>query len=204
MERMLVTKIVLNRDGNVELFARGHKFRDTLLFDPSDLQEVGIDPNELEVGQEVAVRFWALYELSQRLSKAGHAYKDIVALEPTDKPATSTSVDQSAVLEELRAILSVLQQLVNGGRLAQEPQEEGSAESARDPAPAEAPNGSPRSYPSLDDGQAKREFYRLAGPAVKEEKIAPTEVNELAKAGMATGWLDALRRLDAVVQGAAQ
>ena len=36
MERMLVTKIVLNQAGNVELYARGHKFRDTLLFDPSE------------------------------------------------------------------------------------------------------------------------------------------------------------------------
>jgi len=217
MERMLVTKIVLNRDGNVELFARGHKFRDTLLFDVSDLMEVGIDPNELEVGQELAVRFWALYELSDRTNKSGNPYKDILALEPTDKPATSTSVDQSAVLEELRAIRVLLQRLVGETPPAQEPQEPGTAETGtapaappptddatehnfevpwpteRAPAPAR-PEPDPHS--SMDDGEARLAFYDLAGDAVKAGQIDPAKVNALQKTSKDTGWLAALRTLD--------
>ena len=200
MERMLVTKILLNRAGNVELYARGHRFRDTLLFDPSDLLEVGIDPNDLPTGQEVAVRFWALYEPSDRLNQNGNPYKDIVALEPADKPAASTSVDESAVLEELRAIRALLERLVGDSTSTQEPQEEGSADSPAQTAP-DRPQDDP--HPALDDGQARREFYRLAGPAVRDGKITPNEVNELAGAGMAKGWPIALCQLHTSLQGRA-
>jgi len=105
--RMLVTKIILTRDGNVELFERGHRFRDTLLFDPSDLMDVGIDPNTLSEGEERSVRFWAYYTLSDKLNKEGNPYKDVSYLERVDAPPVQngTADEDPAVLELLRGIL---------------------------------------------------------------------------------------------------
>jgi hypothetical protein len=108
-ERMLITKLVRTEQTRADLYARGHQWPDLKLFDLSDLIEVGLDPNALPIGQEVPCRFWAIYELSDKLNKAGNPYKDVIALERMDGPATTTSTDTSALLVELRAIRNLLE-----------------------------------------------------------------------------------------------
>jgi len=111
-ERLLITKLIRTDETRADLFAKGHRYKDLTLFDLSDLALVGIDFNTLEIGQETPCRFWAHYELSDKENKAGNPYKDVVTLEPVDKPATTTSVDNSAILGELRAIKALLQRMV--------------------------------------------------------------------------------------------
>ena len=108
-ERMLITKLVRTGRARADLYAKGHQWPDLKLFDLADLLDVGIAPGDLEMGQEVPCRFWAIYELSDKLNKAGNPYKDVIALEPMDGLATSTSTDTSALLEELRAIRALLE-----------------------------------------------------------------------------------------------
>lgn len=151
-ERMLITKVVRTNGTRADLYARGHQYKDLTLFDLSDLIEVGIDPNTLEVGAEVPCRFWAHYTLSDKLNKAGNPYKDVVALELMDKPATSTSTDSSALLAELRAIRGLLRVLVDAQGL-QAPTGDGD--------PSELDRAFPRygDGSTLGDNQAEREAY---------------------------------------------
>ena len=81
-ERLLITKLIRTTEGRADLFGRGHKYKDLTLFDISDLADVGIDFEGLPAGQEVACRFWAHYELSDKLNQAGNPYKNVIALEP--------------------------------------------------------------------------------------------------------------------------
>ena len=111
-ERMLITKLVRTEPTRADLYAKGHQWPDLKLFDLSDLLDVGIEPAGLEIGEEVPCRFWAIYELSDKLNKAGNPYKDVIALERVDGPATATSTDTSALLEELRAIRALLERVV--------------------------------------------------------------------------------------------
>jgi hypothetical protein len=107
-ERILITKLV--RDGDrADLYGKGHRWPDLKLFDLSDLADVGLDYAGLQPGAEVPCRFWAVYELSEKRNQAGNRYKDVIALEPMDAPATSTSTDNTALLAELRAIRALLQ-----------------------------------------------------------------------------------------------
>jgi hypothetical protein len=112
-ERLLITKLVRTDRTRADLYARGHQWPDLKLFDLSDLVDVGIDPDSLEIGLETPCRFWAIYELSDKLNKAGNPYKDVIALDPIDKPATVTSTDNSALLAELRTIRAMLERLVD-------------------------------------------------------------------------------------------
>jgi len=108
MEKMLITKVVRTDATRAELYQKGHKWPDLKLFDLSELGAVGIDYEALPVGQEIPCRFWAQWELSDRVNQAGNPYKDVVALEAIDAPATATSTDTSALLAELRAIREVV------------------------------------------------------------------------------------------------
>jgi len=110
MDKMLITKLVLEQGNRVALYERGHKFRDLVLFDLSDLAEVGIDYASLQVGQEVPCRFWAYYQESNKLNQAGNPYKDVKALEPFDAPTAPADLDASEILAELRAIRALLEQ----------------------------------------------------------------------------------------------
>jgi hypothetical protein len=106
---MLITKLVRTEPNRAELYAKGHKWPDLRLFDLADLLDVGIHPEDLQLHAETPCRFWAHYELSEKLNSAGNPYKDVIALEPVDKPATTTSTDTSPILAELRAIRALLQ-----------------------------------------------------------------------------------------------
>ena len=106
-ERMLITKLVRKGD-RAELYAKGHKYKDLTLFTISDLVDVGIEYEALQEGVETPCRFWAHYELSDKLNQHGNPYKDILMLEPVDKPATTTSTDNSALLAEMRTMVAEL------------------------------------------------------------------------------------------------
>jgi len=124
-ERILITKLVRTPEGRADLYGRGHQYKDLTLFDLSDLVDAGIIEFEsLPVGKEVPCRFWALYELSEKLNKRGNPYKDVIALEPVNRPATTTSVDNSSILQELRAIRILLEQLAGSPPPVTEPDRE--------------------------------------------------------------------------------
>jgi len=112
MERLLITKVKRLDATTADLFGRRHRYPDLRLFDLADLAEAGIPFEELPIGEEVPCRFWAVWEASEKLNKAGNPYKDIIALEGINKPATATSVDNSAIVGELRAIKALLGALV--------------------------------------------------------------------------------------------
>jgi len=142
-ERMLITKLVRTEQTRADLYAKGHQYKDLTLFDLSDLLTVGIEPGDLEVGTETPCRFWAIYELSEKLNKAGNPYKDVIALERVDAPATATSTDTSAQLAELREIRKLLHAIAITMGL-QEPA------SHPDP-PLEPPDNGPNWAPPLVD-----------------------------------------------------
>ena len=116
-ERMLITKLVRKGD-RADLYAKGHQYKDLTLFTLSDLVDVGIDYETLQEGVETPCRFWAYYELSDKLNQNNNPYKDIVMLEPVDNPATTTSTDTTAIVTELRAIRTLLEILVDGSQAA--------------------------------------------------------------------------------------
>jgi hypothetical protein len=117
-ERILITKVKRTDATRAELYGKGHQYADLRLFDLSELSTVGIDPAALPIGQEQPARFWAIYELSDKVNKAGNPYKDVIALEAIDKPATTTSADNSALLAELRAIRKLLTTMAEAQGLA--------------------------------------------------------------------------------------
>lgn len=140
-ERLLVTKLIRTDENRADLYGRGHQYKDLTLFDLSDLAMVGIDYTALDIGQETPCRFWAVYELSEKLNRAGNPYKDVVMLEPIDAAATTTSVDNSAILGELRAIKALLAQLVGADALPQVLA--GDGDQAGEPSPSNGGNGGP-------------------------------------------------------------
>jgi len=210
-ERMLITKLVLEKENRVALYGKGHRYKDLTLFDASDLADFGIDYAALQPGQETPCRFWALWEASDKLNQKGNPYKDVVALEPIDKPATTTSVDNSAVLAELRAIHTELQRV--NGLLAQaldldpvEP-EEVPAGDVDDELPAvddhpeaasdEPPGPAPR---PLNDAQARRLATKRIGEAVRSKQISPEQANEITRLGSVENWRNALSALETLLE----
>lgn len=155
-ERMLITKLIRTGD-RADLYARGHQYKDLTLFDLSDLADVGLDFAALVEHEETPVRFWALYELSQKLNQAGNPYKDVIALEPIDKPATSTSTDSSALLVELRAIRKLLRLVADTLDVPKVDVETGEIDPDKGPPPAATlayADGSP-----VSDNAAEAEAY---------------------------------------------
>lgn len=170
-ERTLVTKIVRTAPDRADLYGRGHRYKDFTLFDLSELGLVGIDYNALEEGKEFPCRFWAIYELSDKINKAGNPYKDIVTLEAIDKPATATSTDNSALLQavrdlagEMRGIKALLLQALSPGPAP-----------ARDPYPAGSPTAdedNPQEpdarQPGAGGQEARMRFYDLVTQALAD------------------------------------
>ena len=173
-ERTLITRVVWTNGTRADLYARGHKYKDLTLFDLSDLLEVGIDPASLELGADLPCRFWAHYTLSEKLNKAGNPYKDVVALEPMDKPATSTSTDTTALLVEMRAIRGMLQILVEAQGL-QVATGDGEA-SDLDRAFPRYGDGS-----TLSDNPAELEAYQAHVKAVGRPPASIEELRDWAK-----------------------
>lgn len=109
-QKLLITKLVRTENNRADLYAKGHQYRDAILFDLSDLAEVDIDYEALVVGRETPCRFWAHFELSDRDNQNGNPYKDITLLEPIGPPAPTAAAAPAndAILAELRAIRAVL------------------------------------------------------------------------------------------------
>jgi len=113
-KRLLITKIKRTDNDRADLFGKGHRFRDTILFDLSDLAIVGIDYNDLPIGKEIPCRFWAIVTESDKLNKQGNPYLDVVTLEPCEEVVQRNGADLNgdAILAELQAIRSLLETLV--------------------------------------------------------------------------------------------
>jgi hypothetical protein len=79
--RLLITKVKRTGPTTVDLYAKGHQYRDTTLFDAGELLAVGIDPRALPEGTEVPARFYAVVVESRKLNKAGNPYLDVTRLE---------------------------------------------------------------------------------------------------------------------------
>jgi hypothetical protein len=213
--KLLITKLVRTSADRADLFGRGHQYKDLTLFDISDLADVGIEYEDLPIGQETPCRFWALYTESEKLNQSGNPYKDVVGLEAIDRPAQASSgVSDGAVLEELRGInerldkiLLMLEYAANGRA---EPRSERPETGGYKPPPANetlpdeppaAPPAKQSDAPPLDDAEAKRQFFKLTGPSIQAGKIDSGAVNELIKQ-VSLGnmnWGDALRQLTALV-----
>lgn len=126
MERVMIGSVALGKTKGgkpvADLFSTDKRleFPVLRLFDLSMLETVGINPNELG-SDPVHKRFWAYYTESEKTTAKGNPYRDCQYLEPIDKPATTTSTDNSALLAELRAIRTLLEIAVtrNGFSLPQ-------------------------------------------------------------------------------------
>jgi len=221
MTKLLITKLQKRPDGNVDLFGRGHRYKDTTLFDVSDLFEVGIDPADLQVGVETPCRFYAHCVASSKLNKSGNPYLNVEYLEAVSNgngngnghQAAPAGELNSAILDELRAVhgeLTQMRRLLNRAFVGQvidpplvtddDPTEPPTGEGDNDlDDPDDVPRPPATSAQPLSDDQARRNFSSLAGPAIREGQVTSEEVNELVKGAIATGWRDALVELQALI-----
>ena len=163
MERLLITKLVRTDDTRADLYAKGHQWPDLKLFDISELADVGLDFAALPQGEEVPCRFWAIYELSDKLNRSGNPYKDVVALEAMDAPATSTSTDNSAIVAELRAIRALLQAVLQNGGAGADMHSTPETVGERVPKPDDLDDHFPRygDGSSVSDNQAEMDAYHV-------------------------------------------
>lgn len=197
-ERILITKIVRTGATTADLVGQRHQYADLHLFDLASLADVGIKFEDLVIGAEMPVRFWAHYELSAKLNKAGNPYRDVVMLESIDHPATATSTDTTPLLAELRAIrallevlasaatgdqlpLSLLEHLPNLVKAPAQPTGNGAAAEATQPA-APTPNNEldTVSPPAPEDLNAH--FPRYADGSPLGQTDAETDAYELFRA----------------------
>lgn len=200
---MLITKLMLRPDGHVDLYGRGHRYKDLTLFDAADLFEVGVDPATLSVGVETPCRFYAHYVESGKLNKAGNPYLDVERLEGENghKPHGDGNVDSEILIKALRAIyaeLHAIRVLLEGGPEEQEQVEDVPADV---PEPEDVPEPSAHAHP-LNEQEARRRFNDLAGPAIRAGQVQAEVVNELVQAVVKTGWRDALVGLEALLEAA--
>lgn len=114
-ERMLIARLKRTSPTQGELYQAKHKYADLKCFDLGMLADAGVDVETLQIGVEIPVRFWAVWEYSERLNKAGNPYKDLLIVEPMHAPATvtSTAIGDPEVLGELRAIRALLQAMAD-------------------------------------------------------------------------------------------
>lgn len=217
-QRLLIVKLELRKDGNVDLFARGHKFRDTTLFAASDLLEVGIDPATLETGVETPCRFYAHVVTSEKCTSKGNPYLDVQYLEPVvignGHQAQPAGDAGEAVLKELQLVNRNLARLI--ALLSKSVRQPASVGEGTEPpdlpeldvdddpvlqpddallGQAPAPGPQP-----LSDDQARRMFSSIAGPAIREGTVTSGQVNEITGAVVAIGWRDALEALQALIE----
>ena len=193
--RMLITKMVLRPDGKVDLYARGHRYKDLTLFDSSDLYDVGHDPAELQAGVETPCRFYAYYTESSKLNQSGNPYLDVDYLERTNGQASAPQapVAGDAILAELQAVNAKLARLI---QLVERALGQGSGGAGE--------NSPPDADPPLNDDQARRAFGKEAGPAIQAGLIGYQTVNELTKSAAVNGWGDTYRELQTLIQQATQ
>lgn len=192
-ERELIIKTRMGKtkkgEPQAELFGNNLAFSYPVLYlrNLSLLTEVSIDPDAL-TADPIHMRYWAHYELSERVNTKGNPYRDILYLEPINTPATSTSTDTSALLQELRAIRQLLERLLATG--GQPP-----ATPAPVPLPALTNNEHDIIVNALSANDARAEFYTLTGPAITAGKLDPLSINTLIRTANGQGWNEALVQL---------
>jgi len=198
-KKLLITKIKRADASRADLFAKGHKFRDIICFDISELVDAGVDYQNLPVGQEVPCRFWAYYQESENKTANGNPYLDLVAVEPFgEQPAKGgVDLDQERLFTALRVIyqelVAIRQHLVGEPAVKPAPAPEPDPEPAAPPAPEPAP-----APPApLSEEEAKRRFWKQAGEAIRSGELLADLVNQIAdevKIGKKS-WRDALVEL---------
>ena len=117
MERILIASLQLNKTNAgkpvIDLFGTDTRLEYPVLrlFDLNQLRVLDLDPNNPPT-ERTYVNAWAYYETSDKKTSTGRPYRDLRYLEPIDQPATATSVDTSAQLEEIRKIRLYVQAIV--------------------------------------------------------------------------------------------
>ena len=117
MDRMLIARVELSATQNghpsAELYSADSrlKFPSLVLFNPALLEDVGIDPAALAAGP-VHKRFWAHYELSDKLNQAGNPYKDVLELTPYGSPVPQPVPEFADLLQAVRDLRPLLVALV--------------------------------------------------------------------------------------------
>jgi len=117
MERILIASLQLNKTKAgkpvIDLFGTDTRLEYPVLrlFDLNQLRVLDLDPNNPPT-ERTYVNAWAYYETSDKKTSTGRPYRDLRYLEPIDQPATATSVDTSAQLEEIRKIRLYVQAIV--------------------------------------------------------------------------------------------
>ena len=71
-------------EGHVKLYFRGHRYESAKLFDTADLLGVGIDPQEVPVGDLHPVRFFAVWHDSDKTNAKGNPYRDVDFIESAE------------------------------------------------------------------------------------------------------------------------
>lgn len=207
-KRLLVTKIERSSTETggkpvCEMWIDNPKLRfpELRLFDLSRLLLVGIDPNDLDEGKTRFCRFWAIYIEIERQTQSGTPYRDIVRLEP----ALPEEDDQVAeLLREQVAIFGRIEALLQAAIAPREERARAPAapttpvtqpETAMQPEPE--PSHTEPERPVLDEDMARKRFSRDAGPAIRNDLLDASFVNELTKqvSAGALSWRSALGQL---------
>lgn len=174
-ERMLIKEICTGKTkaGKAvgHLFANGRQmYPELVLFDLSDLQTVGIEPDTLTDSREPC-RFWAHYSISDKTTSEGNPYRDILHLEPIDAPASTTSTDTSAMLDVLREMVDQL--TVITGLLM--PVAEAIINPAQIPAPD--PDPYPAGSPTSDDPDPAAAEYPAVAAILAKQRSSQASSN---------------------------
>lgn len=187
-KKLLITKIERGEteEGSkpvIELYEANPRLKwPTLrLFDLSALFEVGIDPNDLALGEERVVRFYAFYVESDRTNQAGNPYRDVTRLEAIETES------RSGMEQKLDTIADLLKGIDQ--RLASIHQVTEVIASETLQLANATPDATPENWPSDDEPEVKpeetlgpaeedpesRQEHELHRPAPKEEHMEKDE-----------------------------
>jgi len=174
-KRLLITKIERGEteEGSkpvIEMYEANPRLKwPTLrLFDLSALFEVGIDPNDLALGEERVVRFYAFYVESDRTNQAGNAYRDITRLEAIETKS------RSGVEQKLDTIADLLKGIDR--RLASIHQVTEVIASETLQLANATPDATPENWPGDDEPEVKPE--ETLGPAEEDTLASQPQANE--------------------------
>ena len=178
----------------VDLFAGGKdsrlRFPVLTLFELSELLAVGIDPNELQEGREVACRFWAYYTQSDKKNKDGNPYRDVAYLEAI---AASAAPEASGeVLDELRAVRAELAALRAELADLRDLVVDETPATSFTPEPAPAKPAAAAANPEPRKAATPTDYWTLARRLGKNTETSKRLAAEAAKSG---DWAGAIVRL---------
>lgn len=183
-----------------------------VLFDPSMLADVGIDPNTLS--KPIHKRFWAHYQESEKKTSNGNHYRDILYLEPLT-PTTPSSGPNNLdltneilddILNELHAIKALLALLVP--KIDDTPYHDEPVTSSPDPVtPIDdladlfddteiaTDHYKSQDTSTLEPDAARAKFYELASQITSSDPTKFEIVNEMTRTANGSGWVEALQQI---------